>query len=222
MLLELSEISKSFEKREVLKKINFKVKEGETIAIIGPSGSGKTTLLNIIGGLDAPDSGSAFFNGNDIINFTEKERAHFRNSEIGFVFQMHYLLPQCTVFENVLIPTLAIKNKINKNIYEKRAIDLLERVGLKEMMNQIPGELSVGECQRAAFVRALINSPKLILADEPTGSLDSENAVRLGQLLLELNKENKTTLIVVTHSSGLAEMMDSSFCLQEYSLTKKR
>lgn len=222
MLLELKEISKSFQKREILKNINFNVQEGESIAITGPSGSGKTTLLNIIGSLEAPDSGSVFFNGKDISNYTEKEKAQFRNSEIGFVFQMHYLLPQCTVFENVLIPTLADKRKNDKNFYAKRATDLLERVGLKEMINQIPGELSVGECQRAAFVRALINNPKLILADEPTGSLDFENAQHLGKLLTDLNRENKTTLIVVTHTAHLAEMMNSSYSLQEYSLKKTR
>ncbi len=182
--------------------------KGETIAIVGPSGSGKTTLLNLIGALDKPDKGSIMFNDKNISKMTSDEQSHFRNRNIGFVFQMHYLLPQCSLFENVLIPTLSYKDKVQKNEAERRALELIERVGLTDQMHKLPGQLSGGECQRTAFVRALINQPTLLLADEPTGSLDSETAEILTDQLLELNKESNTSLIVVTHSMQLAEKMD--------------
>jgi len=218
MLLNIQTISKSYGTQKVLNDISLNIKKGETTAIVGPSGSGKTTLLNIIGALDKPDSGSIVFNGQDISKMTPDEQSNFRNRNIGFVFQMHYLLPQCTLLENVLIPTLTYTDKTKKKEAESRAVQLIERVGLKEQMHKLPGQLSGGECQRTAFVRALINRPSLLLADEPTGSLDSETATVLTDQLLELNKEFETSLIVVTHSMQLAEKMSKVHQLKNHTL----
>ncbi len=218
MILKVNSISKQFGEQHVLKDISFQVNKGETIAVVGPSGSGKTTLLNLIGTLDKTDSGSIIFNDQDISKMTSDEQSHFRNRNIGFVFQMHYLLPQCSLFENVLIPTLSYKDKGQKDDAENRAIELIERVGLKEQMHKLPGQLSGGECQRTAFVRALINQPTLLLADEPTGSLDGETAEILTDQLLELNRESNTSLIVVTHSMQLAEKMDKLWHLRNNTL----
>lgn len=212
MILDIKNIHKVFGNRPILNNVSLQVEHGDTIAIIGPSGSGKTTLLNLIGALDTPDSGEIFFENQNLKDLMGNQIADFRNTKIGFVFQMHYLLPQCTLLENVLIPTLASKNKRQEKY--KKAIGLLERVGLIEQINHFPGVLSGGECQRASFVRALINDPKLILADEPTGSLDQESAEKLGNLLLELNKELSTTLVVVTHSKELAEKMGRTYQLK--------
>lgn len=214
MILEVKEVFKSFGNREILKKISLQIEPGETIAIVGPSGSGKTTLLNLIGALDKPDKGKIIFNNQDLESLSGNQIADFRNTQIGFIFQMHYLLPQCSLLENVLIPTLTIKNKSEKIEKQQKALELLERVGLSGQINQKPGELSGGECQRTAFVRALINNPKLILADEPTGSLDQESSEKLGNLLLELNKESRTTLLVVTHSIDLAKKMGRIYQLK--------
>lgn len=214
MILEINNVYKSYGNRVILKNISLQINSGETIAITGPSGSGKTSLLNLIGALDKPDKGEIIFNNQNLNLLSGNQIADFRNTQIGFIFQMHYLLPQCSLIENVLIPTLALKNKNEKSEKYKKAEELIERAGLLSQINQSPGELSGGECQRAAFVRALINNPKLILADEPTGSLDQESAEKLGTLLLELNKESKTTLLVVTHSSTLAEKMGRTLQLK--------
>jgi len=211
MLLSLKDISKGFgtpgdpAHRAVLKKLSLDVKEGEQVAILGPSGSGKTTLLNLIGGLDHPDEGSVEFLGKDITAYSQAEMDGYRNSNIGFVFQFHHLLPQCTLLENVLIPTLVDRSE--KRDKTERAEALMKRVGIWEYRDKLPGKLSGGECQRAAVVRAMINSPSLLLADEPTGALDRENVDTLADLLLELNREDGLTLIVVTHSTQLAERM---------------
>ncbi len=211
MLLSVKDISKGFgvpgdkARRLVLDKISLEVEEGEKVAILGPSGSGKTTLLNLIGGLDHPDSGSLVFNGKDISNFSAGEMDQYRNRNIGFVFQFHHLLPQCTLLENVLIPTL-VSGEGRDEKYE-RARTLMNRVGIWEYRDKLPGKLSGGECQRAAVVRAMINSPSLLLADEPTGALDRENVETMADLLLELNREDGLTLLVVTHSASLADQM---------------
>jgi len=214
-LLSLSNISKSYPSgttfRKVLDGVSLEVKKGETIAIVGPSGSGKTTLLNIIGTLDKADSGEAIFEGTDLMKMDSNEFPAFRNRKIRMVFQFHHLLPQCTLWENVMIPTLPLKLKTDEA--EKRAEILLKRTGIWEQRFQKPAELSGGECQRAAVVRALINQPSLILADEPTGALDHENALMLTDLLLELNREQGTALIVVTHSMELASKMDTVYHL---------
>ncbi|MBC8230904.1 ABC transporter ATP-binding protein [bacterium] len=209
-LLELTNVAKCYgipdgvDSDYVLKDVTLRVAAGESVAIVGPSGSGKSTLLNIIGTLDGPTAGSVLLEGRDLSKFNGKELATIRNREIGFVFQLHHLLPQCTVLENVLVPTLVNGNRSSRENSETRARQLLERVGLDSRLSHRPGQLSGGERQRVAVVRALINNPKLLLADEPTGSLDRAAADNLSQLLIELNREEGVTLIVVTHSLDLA------------------
>lgn len=215
IMLHVQNISKSYPSaselvmHKVLDQLTVDVKKSEAIAIVGPSGTGKTTLLNILGTLDKADEGSVMIDGEDIMQLTSNNRAEFRNRKIGMVFQLHHLLPQCTLWENILLPTIPLKTKNRQT--EKRAEELLKRTGIWEQRFQKPAELSGGECQRAAFVRALINEPSIILADEPTGALDEENAEILSKLLLELNKELGTTLIVVTHSVALASKMDKVY-----------
>lgn len=213
MLLTLNGISKGFGSisdstyRPVLKDLALKVREGERIAILGPSGSGKTTLLNLIGGLDYPDTGKVIFRGQDITGLSNAEMDRYRNQEIGFVFQFHHLLPQCTLLENVLIPTLVQSDKAERAARLERAKALMKRVGIWIYRDKLPGKLSGGECQRAAVVRAMINAPSILLADEPTGALDRENVEVMADLLLELNQEDGLTLLVVTHSIDLARRM---------------
>jgi ABC-type lipoprotein export system ATPase subunit len=189
----------------VLKDITLKVEKGWSLVIVGPSGSGKSTLLNIIGTLDHPTRGQVLFDGQDLAALNEAELARIRNKQIGFVFQLHHLLPQCTVLENVLVPTLADGKRPSVEEVHERAVDLLERVGLKEFLRHRPGELSGGQRQRVAVVRALINKPRLLLADEPTGSLDRDASENIADLLIELNRSEQVTLIVVTHSLELAQ-----------------
>jgi len=220
MLVELEKISKHYEipesqnKREVLDNISMKIQGGDSLAIIGPSGSGKSTLLNIIGTLDSPSTGTVRFNGSEINSLNEKQLAAIRNQHIGFVFQLHHLLPQLNLIENVLIPTIPLKNQDNSKNAQERAMELLHKVNLADKALQRPGTLSVGECQRAAVVRALINEPELILADEPTGSLDQKLSGQIGDLLAKINTEQKIAMIVVTHSEKLAKKMNTVFCLE--------
>ncbi len=220
ILLELNKITKTFEipadekGMTVLEDISFQVDQGESVAVVGPSGSGKSTLLNIIGALDKPTSGDVFFAGENLSSLRDSELSAIRNREIGFIFQLHHLLPQCTVLENVLIPTIPLRIKKNKNELMSRAKALLEKVNLRERMDFFPAVLSGGELQRVAVVRALINSPKLILADEPTGSLDKESSENLGRLLVDLNREEGVALITVTHSMDLARLMNKVYKLQ--------
>jgi len=212
MLLEVQQISKSYDpagEKKILDGLSMNLDSGASLAILGPSGSGKSTLLNILGALDKPDSGNILFNGSNLNQLSDKEHASFRNKEIGFVFQSHHLLPQCSVFENVLLPTLTMKDKECKNQCRAKAMELIQEVGLWELRDKFPATLSGGECQRVAVVRALINNPKLILADEPTGSLDRENAQSIAELLLKLNAEFNTALVVVTHSEELGRQMNS-------------
>lgn len=217
MLLQLDQISKGFgtlseeNRRTVLDELSFTVEDGESIAILGPSGSGKTTFLNLIGGLDKPDSGEILFRGQNISRYTDMEMNQYRNEQVGFVFQFHHLLPQCTLIENVLIPTLVIRDRIARKEKLERAGELMKRVGIWEYRDKLPGKLSGGECQRAAVVRAMINSPSILLADEPTGALDRENVGNLADLLLELNRKDGLTLLVVTHSTDLAERMGKTY-----------
>jgi lipoprotein-releasing system ATP-binding protein len=226
MLLSVSNISKSYGSlqngnlRTVLNGVSLHVSKGESLAILGPSGSGKTTLLNIVGTLDAADSGTVVFEGSDISTFTESQRDLYRNTRLGFIFQLHHLLPQCTLLENVLIPCIHLKNKATRNSRLARAIELMKRVGLYEQRDQKPGELSGGECQRTAVIRAMINSPEILLADEPSGALDEENAERLAELMLEINRSEQVALIVVTHSLSLANKMGSVYELKKGLLSK--
>ena len=215
MLLKLENISKSYAKdRMILDQLSLEINAGERVAIVGPSGSGKTTLLNLIGTLDRPDSGKMIFDNQDLSAMNDSQLAQFRNRKIGFVFQMHHLLPQLSLWENVLLPTLTDPALQGKET-EDRAKRLIERVGLSGVVSQKPSELSGGECQRTAVVRALINRPALLLADEPTGALDQKSSVNLTDLLIELNKEEGVALVVVTHSMEVARKMDRIYTLQE-------
>jgi len=210
-MLELVHLTKNYDSPSdnnsvcVLKDICLKLDQGKSLVIVGPSGSGKSTLLNIIGALDRPTQGQVILDGQDLAKLDDTELAGIRNRRIGFVFQLHHLLPQCTVLENVLVPTLAGKGGISGSLAQDRAVNLLERVGLKDYLQYRPGELSGGQRQRVAVVRALINKPGLLLADEPTGSLDRAASETIADLLVELNQSEKVTLIVVTHSFEFAK-----------------
>jgi len=221
MLAELQNITKYYEQpgcaiqNHVLHEISLQIDKNETIAVVGPSGSGKSTLLNILGTLDRPSSGKAILNGDLIDQMSETQLAEIRNSFIGFVFQMHHLLPQLTLLENVMLPLLPRNDKKLLKSVGERALNLIERVGLSDHIHQYPSQLSVGECQRTAVVRALINQPKLLLADEPTGSLDADNADQLATLLTELNRELNIAMVIVTHSMELAGKMNKIYRLHE-------
>lgn len=226
-LLEVTDVSKCYEaagdtaRVAVLSHISLQIAGGESAAITGPSGSGKSTLLNIIGTLDRPTEGRVALDGQDLCQLDDIQLAAVRNRQIGFVFQAHYLLPQCTVLENVLVPTLACRDAAIRDGAEARARRLLDRVGLAGRVSHRPGQISGGERQRVAVVRALINQPKLLLADEPTGALDRVAAHALGQLLVELNREERVTLIVVTHAMELAAMMARVLELRDGSLAPR-
>lgn len=220
MILKLEKISKTYfnesgnRQRIILDHLDLQVNSGEKIAIVGPSGSGKTTLLNLIGTLDKADDGKIFVEGTDIAGLNDKKLAEFRNKKIGFVFQLHHLLPQLTLTENILLPTLADKN-LNAKEVNARAQRLINRLGLSAVAHQRPAELSGGECQRTAVARALINQPRLLLADEPTGALDHQSAFNLVDLLVEMNREEGVALIVVTHSMEVARKMDTIYSLED-------
>ena len=224
MLLELTRVSKTYPSPDggppvmVLQDVELQLVAGEAVAIIGPSGSGKSTLLNLMGALDRPSTGMVNLDGRDLGSLNELELARVRNRSIGFIFQLHHLLPQCTVLENVLVPTLTEPAELNTAAALERAEQLLEWVGLKPRLGHRPGQLSGGERQRVAVVRALINRPKLLLADEPTGSLDHAAAVKLIELLAELNQKEKVGLVLVTHSLELARRLPRVLELREGAL----
>ena len=203
----------------VLRDVNFHVDAGQTVAVVGPSGSGKSTLPNLIGGLDRPSAGRVVLDGEDLGDLSDRDLTRLRNREIGFVFQMHHLLGQLTILENVLVPTLAGGTDRTPAAARDDAVRLLERVGLAGRMGHRPRQLSGGERQRAAVVRALINRPRLLLADEPTGALDQDTATELADLLVSLHDEEGTTLIVVTHATSLAARMSRQYALREGTLT---
>ena len=212
MLLEIQKLKKCYrapdggDSVDVLRDLDLQIDAGESAAIVGPSGCGKSTLLNIIGALDRADAGSVRVADRDIAGLDEKALAAFRNETVGFIFQLHNLLPQCTILENVLVPTLA-QPRGERGESRARAEKLLGAVGLAHRLDHRPGQLSGGERQRAAVARALINKPKLLLADEPTGALDRVNAARLADLLVELNRTEGVALILVTHAPDLAQRM---------------
>jgi len=226
-LLELDHLAKQFDSPEgagtlaVLKDVSLRVAAGERLAVVGVSGSGKSTLLNLIGALDRPTSGRVLLEGRDLASLPERGLAAVRNRRIGFVFQLHHLLPQCTALENVLVPTLAGGGGPGAADAEARARGLLERVGLGSHLAHRPGQLSGGECQRVAVARALINRPALLLADEPTGSLDRASAQSLAQLLVDLNREEGVALIVVTHAEALAARMGRVLELRDGTLRER-
>jgi ABC-type lipoprotein export system ATPase subunit len=220
MLLETRKLTKTYRAPDggdavpVLRDLDFQLEAGESAAIVGPSGSGKSTLLNIIGTLDRAESGEVLVDGRDVAKLTENESADYRNTAIGFIFQLHHLLPQCTVLENVLVPTLAGPSRGAAEA-QARAEQLLDAVGLKHRLGHRPGELSGGERQRVAVARALINQPKLVLADEPAGALDRVSAERLMDLLAELNRAQGVTLLMVTHSMEHARRMKRALELRD-------
>jgi ABC-type lipoprotein export system ATPase subunit len=217
MMLTLKNISKSFLQRGVvLKDLNLTVNEGDTVSVSGPSGSGKTTLLNIIGLLDRPDSGEVLFRGEKVLGYNQDESALYRNRNIGFVFQDHLLLPYLTVLENILLPLVA--SKTSDRDYRQKADEarrMMEKTGITGIASKYPYQISGGEAQRATLVRALVNQPSVLLADEPTGSLDRRNAENLGDLLTDMNREYGTTLILATHSQELADRMKVQYNLSE-------
>lgn len=205
-MIEVKNVHKSFDALEVLKGVNLTVKKGEIVAIVGKSGAGKTTLLQIIGTLDRPTAGQVLIEGTDVFTMKERELAAFRNKHIGFIFQFHQLLPEFTALENVCIPAMIAREKEAE--YIPRAEKLLRDLGLSERMNHKPNELSGGEKQRVAAARALMMNPDIILADEPTGSLDEKNKKELSELLLQLRKEYGQTILLVTHDKELAGIAD--------------
>ncbi len=205
-MLQATSIEKSYGQLKVLKGIDLEIKASEVVAIVGASGAGKSTLLHILGTLDMPDKGSVQIKGRDVFSQSSKNLAAFRNKSLGFVFQFHNLLPEFSALENVMIPGL-ISNSSEKKVKD-RAIELLKMLGLEERIHHKPSELSGGEQQRIAVARAMINSPDLILADEPSGNLDSKNALELHQLFFKLRKEIGQTFIIVTHNEELSKMAD--------------
>lgn len=211
-ILELCDVAKwygSGSDRRILDGLNLAVEPGERFAIVGPSGCGKSTLLNLLGTLDAPSEGRVVVDGVDTAGLDETAVARIRAEKIGFIFQLHHLLPQCTALENALVPTLALTNRPDPAAAADRARRLFDRVGLGDKLDRLPSQLSGGERQRVAVVRALINSPRLLLADEPTGALDEDNAKRLMELLVELNQSEELALVVVTHDRSLAATLGS-------------
>ena len=200
---------------KILRGVDFEAAEGEMIFIYGRSGSGKSTLLQLLGGLDSVTSGSVRFRGSDIAKFNEQKICDYRNKKVGFVFQFFHLLPELTLFENVMLPGI-ISKKVNK----KRVEELLDRVGLIDRKDHYPSQLSGGEGQRTAIARALANNPDIVLCDEPTGNLDEETAHEVFELLLELNKEEKKTFLIVTHEAGLIKKAKTVYHLQEGILQK--
>jgi len=218
-LVQLENVTKTYptpggEGLTVLDAVSLAIAAGESLAVVGPSGSGKSTLLNIIGTLDRPTTGRVLLDGRDLSHLGDDELAAVRSRRVGFVFQLHHLLPQCTALENVLVPALAGGGTVAPET-EQRGKQLLARVGLADRMAYRPGHLSGGERQRVAVARALINQPALLLADEPTGSLDREASANLEQLLVEVNREEGVTLIVVTHASPLAAHMAQAMELRD-------
>lgn len=205
-MIEITDLTKEFGKLKVLKGVNLKVKKGEVISIVGPSGAGKTTLLQLIGTLDKPTGGSIRIGGEEVTGMNSKRLAAFRNRHIGFVFQFHQLLPEFTALENITIPALIAGR--NKEEAEKEAMELLEMMGLKERAQHKPAEMSGGENQRVAVARALINHPDIVLADEPSGSLDSHNKEELHKLFFDLRDRFGQTFVIVTHDEKLASYTD--------------
>ena len=207
-MLKLSNIHFSYGETKVLKGIDLDVKKGEIVSIVGSSGAGKTTLLHILRSLEKVETGDYSINDKSIVDLSTNELSKFRNLEVGFIFQFHNLLPEFSALENICLPGyISNENKVN---IEKRALELLEILGISDKKNNKPNELSGGEQQRVAIARALINSPSIVLADEPSGNLDSKNANNLHKLILKLNKELKQTFIIVTHNKELAAMTDRS------------
>ncbi len=212
-MIEVQRICKSFGSLQVLKSIDLTIDKGEIVSIVGPSGAGKTTLLQIMGTLDKPDSGKVIFDGKDVTKYSDRKLSDFRNKNIGFVFQFHQLLPEFTALENTMIPALI--GKKSKATAEKEAIKILELMGLADRKHHKPAELSGGEKQRIAVARALINNPMIVFADEPSGSLDTENKSELHSLFFKLRDELNQTFVIVTHDRQLADLTDRTISMRD-------
>ncbi len=210
-MISIKNLHKSFGELAVLKDITLNIRRGEIVSVVGPSGAGKTTLLQIVGTLSRPDSGSVIIDGTDVSKLTDNELSAFRNNHIGFVFQFHNLLPEFTAFENICLPGYIGR----RNGVEQRASELIEELGLTSRRDHKPAELSGGEQQRVAIARALINSPSVILADEPSGNLDSKNRDEIHNLFLSLRQRFNQTIVIVTHDNNLAEMADRKITMTD-------
>lgn len=217
-MIKVKDVTKSFDRLQVLKGIDLTVERGEIVSIVGPSGAGKTTLLQIMGSLDRPDSGTVSYDGRDIFSMSEKQKARFRNANIGFVFQFHQLLPEFTIAENVAMPALIGGMSRSKAI--ARAKELLDYLGLGDRISHKPSQLSGGERQRGAVARALVNSPDVVLADEPSGSLDSVNRQELHRLFFDLRRDMGQTFVIVTHDESLAAMADRTVAMHDGRITE--
>lgn len=223
LLLQAQGVNKYYsngkERLHILKDVALSIAQGEIAAILGPSGAGKSTLLHILGGLDSPGNGKVFFEGQDISSFSDRESADFRNKAVGFVFQFYHLLPEFNVLENVMMPLIISRPSsfIFRPSYD-RAMELLKEVGLGHRLKHLPSQLSGGEQQRAAIARALINEPKVLLCDEPTGNLDSENSRQIIQALKRLNREKKMTIVMVTHNLELADFASKVYHIKDGTL----
>ncbi len=227
-LIELKNVSKSYrdpgsgQEVPVLRGVSLVIEPGESLAIVGPSGCGKSTLLNILGTLDEPDTGEVIFDGESVRGLSPARLSELRSQKIGFIFQLHHLLPQCTVLENVLLPTLALGVRPDLKAVRERGMELLSSVGLDQRAGYKPAQLSGGERQRVAVVRALVNSPRLLLADEPTGSLDEINARNLTDLMVNLVEKIGISLVLVTHQVTQAERMSKLLSLHDGLVTSER
>lgn len=217
-MIKVKDVTKSFDRLQVLKGIDLTVERGEIISIVGPSGAGKTTLLQIMGSLDRPDSGTVSYDGTDIFSMSEKQKTRFRNANIGFVFQFHQLLPEFTIAENVAMPALIGGMSRTKAL--ARAKELLDYLGLGDRISHKPSQLSGGERQRGAVARALVNSPDVVLADEPSGSLDSVNRQELHRLFFDLRRDMGQTFVIVTHDESLAAMADRTVAMHDGRITE--
>ena len=218
-MIDIKNITKSFGSLQVLKGIDLHINKGEVVSIVGPSGAGKTTLLQIIGTLDSPDSGDITIDGIDVRKLNQKKLADFRNKHIGFVFQFHQLLPEFTAIENIMIP--AFIAGMSKSEAKKRAMELLDFMGLADRAKHKPNELSGGEKQRVAVARALVNNPSVVLADEPSGSLDSQNKAELHQLFFDLRDKMGQTFVIVTHDETLASITDRTIRMEDGRLAQE-
>ncbi|WP_353132038.1 ABC transporter ATP-binding protein [Pseudopedobacter sp.] len=212
-MLKAQSITKKFGELQILKGVDLSVNKGEVVSVVGASGAGKSTLLHIIGTLDKPNSGNLLINNTDVNRLSARELSQFRNKNIGFIFQFHHLLPEFTALENICIPAFIAKMK--KGDAEKRAMELLDILGLLHRKNHKPNEMSGGEQQRIAVARALVNNPALVLADEPSGNLDSNNARELHQLFFDLRDQFSQTFVIVTHNEELADMADRKITMKD-------